>query len=77
MPLFFITREHEGTRSFFIQEANGYLYAYLRSALAGHEGGMPIEAHEIKRKGVPKNMIGRVISEDEAKGLLKKMGAKR
>ncbi len=36
---------------------------------------MPIEAHEIEGK-VPKSMIGRVISEDEVKVLLKRLDAK-
>jgi hypothetical protein len=76
MSLFWIVRDHEGIRSFFIAKANNQIFAWISSAIAGHQGGTPVETHELDEKTarkVPKKMIGRVLSGKEAKELLKRL----
>jgi hypothetical protein len=71
-PLFWIVREHDGTRTVFLQQASEKLYAWLRAALAGHAGA-PIEIFELDSataKAVPKSAVGRVLEPREAAGLL-------
>jgi hypothetical protein len=67
--LFWIVREHGGERSVFLQAANAAIFAMMHSAIAGHEGGKPIEIHELDAKmtrKIPKRMIGRVLQLTEA-----------
>lgn len=74
-PLFWVVRETAGERSVFLQPASSTIYGWLRSAIAGHEGKM-VEIHELDRKTerlIPKKMIGRALSQREAKALLKKI----
>lgn len=76
-PLFWIVREHDGKRSVFLQRAGDSLFAQMRSALAGHEGGIPVEVHKLDAKTarkVPKKMIGRKLALSEARALLEKIG---
>jgi hypothetical protein len=40
VALSWVVKEVEGERRFFIQEASTQLYAALRSAIAGFEGGV-------------------------------------
>ena len=47
--LFWIVREHEGSRAIFLQRAQDKLHAWLHSAIAGH-GGEPIEIYETRRR---------------------------
>jgi hypothetical protein len=72
--LFWIVREHEGARSYFLQPAAESIFAQLKSAIAGHEGGKPVEVSEIdpeSARKVPKDMIGRVLSEREVRKLMR------
>lgn len=76
MLLYWIVREHEGVRTFFIQQGYTPTDAFLKSAIAGHEGGKPVEYHELDVKTgrkVPKRMIGRVLTQDEAQAVLGKL----
>lgn len=77
MLLYWIVREHEGVRTFFLVEAYEPTGAFLKSAIAGHEGGKPVEYHELDAKTaskIPKRMIGRVLTQDEAQAVLERIG---
>ena len=53
------------------------IHARMRAALAGLDEGTFTEGHELDRKTtkqVPKAMIGRRLSQEEAKRLLAKFG---
>ena len=51
------------------------IHARMRAALSGLDQGEFTEGHELDRKwGVPKAMIGRRLSQEEAKRLLAKFG---
>jgi len=51
------------------------IHARMRAALAGLGEGEFTEGHELNRKWrVPKEMIGRRLSQEEAKRLLAKLG---
>jgi hypothetical protein len=76
MPLFWIVHSHNGQARVFIQEAVHITYARIKANVSGHEGEF-FEALELTpkmAKRVPKRMIGRVLSQEEAKGLLEKLG---
>jgi hypothetical protein len=69
-------REHDDARSVFLQSAASSIFAQLRSAIAGHQSGKPIEVHELDDKTagkVPKKMIGRTLTVAEAKKLLARL----
>ncbi len=69
LPLFWVVREQSGARTIFLQPAQDKLYAWLHSSIAGHRGE-PIEVHELDEKTarkVPKKMIGRVLTQREAR----------
>jgi len=74
--LFWIVREHEGSRAIFLQRAQDKLHAWLHSAIAGH-GGEPIEIYElddVTARKVPAKMIGRKLTQKEVQALLEKIG---
>jgi hypothetical protein len=75
MPLFWIVSEADEGRNVFIQESGDLLNARLKASMAGLDGKF-VEAHELQPKMatvVPKKMIGRVLTLDEAARLLEKM----
>ena len=75
MPLFWIVHETEHGKRVFIQEAGYLLMARLKASMAGFEGKF-VEMHELQpqmEKTIPKKMLGRPLSTDEAARLLKKM----
>jgi hypothetical protein len=75
MALFWIVNKHEGARRVFLQEGSYVVMARLKANLAGHEGEF-VEAHDLgaaMARKVPKKMIGRVLTADEAEKLLEKM----
>jgi hypothetical protein len=60
----------------FIQGAAHITFARIKASVSGHEGEF-FEALELTpkmAKRVPKKMIGRVLSQEEAAKLLEKMG---
>lgn len=77
MPLFWIVHMIEGKPAVFIQESTGKEIARLKASIAGFNKGVFSEMHELDaktEKKVPKKMIGRVLGQDEANALLKKIG---
>ena len=76
MPLFWLAKTVDGERRYWLQEASWPIYAMLRAAMAGFTGGRPDEIIELDKRAtrrVPKNMIGRVLSQGEAEELLKRL----
>ena len=76
MPLFWLVHEIDGERRIFIQEASTLIFARLKASIAGFDGGVFIEAHmldEKRAKKVPKNMIGRLLTDREVSALLDRM----
>jgi hypothetical protein len=76
MPLFWIVQTIDGAPRVFIQEANAGIYARLKASIAGHQGEFA-EMHQLDEKTaktVPKKMIGRGLSQEEAQALLARMG---
>jgi|GEM_PF-3000177 len=75
MPLFWIVHTKGRVPSIFIQDASAMVYARLAAAKAGFDGAFA-EAHELDAKTakkIPKQMIGRALSQKEAAALLKRM----
>ena len=69
MPLYWIAKTHDGAQRYFLQGASTPLYASLRASLAGQHG-KPSDVIELDAKTarkVPKKMIGRVLTQKEAK----------
>jgi hypothetical protein len=65
---------HNNQISVVIEPAHSLIYARLRSAIDGLDDGEFTEGHELDRKWrVPKEMIGRRLSQEEAKKLLAKL----
>ncbi len=75
MPLFWIV--HEGPQVF-IEDRSTLLYARMNIAMRGDAPASTfVEAHELDEKiakKIPVRMIGRALSQREAKALLKRIG---
>lgn len=76
MPLFFIIHRIEGKERIWLQEASYGIFARMKAALAGLKGDYVAigDVDDKTARKVPKKMIGRLLSQDEAGELLKRMG---
>jgi hypothetical protein len=76
VALWWVVREVDGKRQFYLQKADTQMYAGLRSAMDGFEGALkeviPLGAKAARK--VPKDLVGRVLKQREAMKLLKKLG---
>jgi hypothetical protein len=75
MPLYWLCYRHNNQISVVIEPGASPIHARMRAALAGLDEGEFAEGHKLDRKWrVPKEMIGRRLSQEEAKRLLAKFG---
>jgi hypothetical protein len=75
MSLYWLCYRHNNQISVVIEPGASPIHARMRAALAGLDDGEFTEGHELDRKWrVPKAMIGRRLSQEEAKKLLGKLG---
>jgi len=73
MPLYRLCYGHNNSISVVIEPAHSLIHARLRSAVDGLADGEFTEGHELDRKWrVAKQMIGRRLSQEEAKRWLAK-----
>ena len=71
MPLYWLCYRHNNQISVVIEPAASLVHARMRASLSGLDEGTFTEGHELDRKWqVPKAMIGRRLSQKEAKRLL-------
>jgi hypothetical protein len=71
MPLYWLCYRHSNQVAVVIEPGASLIHARMRSALNGLDEGDFTEGHELDRKWrVPKEMIGRRLSQAEAKRLL-------
>ena len=71
MPLYWLVYRHNNQISVVIEPGASLIYARMRAALAELDEGEFIEGHELPGKWkVAKQMIGRRLSQEEAKRLL-------
>jgi hypothetical protein len=75
MPLYWLCYRHNNQISVVIEPGASPTHARMRAALNGLDEGAFTEGHELVRKWrVPKEMIGRRLSQEEAKRLLARFG---
>ena len=68
MPLYWLCYRHSNRISVVIEPGASLIHARMRAALANLDEGDFTEGHELDRKWkVPKEMIGRRLSQAEAK----------
>jgi hypothetical protein len=73
MPLYWLCYRHDNQISVVIEPAPSFIHARMRASLSGLGEGAFTEGHELDRKWrVPKAMIGRRLTQTEAKRLLAK-----
>jgi hypothetical protein len=76
MGLFWLVHEIDGERRVRIEDAGAMIFARLNAMIDGF-GGTFVEAHQLDAataKKIPKRMIGRALSADEAAALLDRIG---
>jgi hypothetical protein len=74
-PLYWLCYRHDNSISVVIEPAHSLVYARLRASIDGLAEGEFTEGHELPGKWkVAKEMIGRRLSQEEAKRLLAKLG---
>jgi len=75
MPLYWLVYRDNNQISVVIEPGASLIHARLRASLAGLDEGEFTEGHELDRKWkVAKEMVGRRLSQAEAKRLLAKFG---
>ena len=75
MPLYWLVYRHNNQISVVIEPGASLVHARMRAALANLDEGDFTEGHELDRKWkVAKEMVGRRLSQAEAKRLLAKFG---
>lgn len=76
MPLFLVIHEIDGAERVFIGEGPAAVFANLAASMAGFEGTtVGVHAFEPKQaRKIGKTMIGRMLSQQEAAALLKRIG---
>jgi hypothetical protein len=75
MPLYWLVYRHNNRMSVVIEPGASPIHARMRAALAELDQGEFTESHKLDGKWqVPKEMIGRRLSQEEAKRLLAKFG---
>jgi hypothetical protein len=75
MSLYWLCCRHNNQISVVIEPGASLIHARIRAALAELDQGEFTEGHELDRKWrVPKEMVGRRLSQEEAKRLLAKFG---
>lgn len=77
LPLYWLVYRHNNQISVVIEPGASLIHARMRAALAKVDEGKFTEGHELDRKTekqVSKAMIGRRLSQEEAKRLLAKLG---
>jgi hypothetical protein len=75
MALYWLCYQHNNQISVVIEPAPSLIHARMRASLDGLDEGTFTEGHALDRKTerqVPKAMIGRRLSQEEAKRLLAK-----
>jgi len=74
MPLYWLVYRHNNQISVVIEPGASLIHARMRAALADLDQGEFTEGHDLDRKWkVAKEMIGRRLSQEEAKRLLAKL----
>jgi len=74
MPLYWLVFRHNNQISVVIEPGASLVHARMRAALDGLDEGEFTEGHELARKWkVANEMIGRRLSQEEAKRLLAKL----
>ena len=75
MPLYWLVYRHNNQISVVIEPGASTIHARMRAAIAGLDEGGFTEGHELPGKWkVAKEMMGRRLSQEEAKRLLAKFG---
>jgi hypothetical protein len=75
MPLYWLCYRHNNHISVVIEPGASLIHARMRASFAELDEGEFAEGHELDHKWrVPKAMIGRRLSQEEAKTLLAKLG---
>ena len=73
MPLYWLVYRHNNSISVVIEPGASLIHARMHASLDGLDEGEFTEGHELDRKWkVAKQMIGRRLSQEEAKRLLAK-----
>jgi hypothetical protein len=73
VPLYWLVYRHNNQISVVIEPGASLIHARMRASLADLDQGDFTEGHELDRKWrVPKEMVGRRLSQEEAKRLLAK-----
>jgi hypothetical protein len=71
MPLYWLVYRHNNQISVVIEPGASLIHTRMRAALPNLDEGEFTEGHELDRKWrVPKEMVGRRLSQEEAKRLL-------
>ena len=74
MPLYWLIYRHNNSISIVIGPAPSPIHARMRASLDGRDQGEFTEGHELDRRmRVPKEMVGRRLSQEEAKKLLARL----
>jgi len=74
MPLYWLVYRHNNQISVVIEPRASLIHARMRSAIDGLDQGDFTEGHELDRKWkVAKEMVGRRLSQEEAKRLLARL----